>query len=65
MNKKVSPYTTVGIGINAVGILMNVLLPRFTDLKDGGWISTSLLIIGCAVIFIGLYKSAKENKKNK
>ena len=63
MKRKVSPFTTIGIFINATGILMNVLLPRFTDLKDGGWISTSLLIIGCAVICVGLYISAKENKK--
>ena len=64
MKRKASLFTVAGLCINAIALILTISTPRFFDIGDDGWVSTILLVIGCVVIFIGLYKTAKE-KNNK
>jgi hypothetical protein len=58
MKKKISPLITAGTCLVAIGVLLNVLLPRFTDWEIS-WVSIPILVLAIILLFIGLYTTKK------
>ena len=61
MKKKVSPFTMLGTYLVALGIGLNILVPRFAD-GEYGWVSIPVLVLALILLVFGLYKTIQEKK---